>query len=112
VTVYGGIRWAVSYPTGISRTRPASSIAENSGSDAPQAGFATGGMLSRHQMTARSNVQASFEHECQCGNKLQGTIDWPEDTKVNGAITLANSKCSRCHEPVVLPTVRYFVENF
>lgn len=63
-------------------------------------------------MSAVSHVQATYDHECECGSKFSFTVDWPENLVVNSTINLNNLKCPGCQVAVVLPRGEYYVENF
>ena len=63
-------------------------------------------------LTARNCVQATKDHQCDCGTKFTITLDWPENVTANSQITLNNAVCPTCRAPVVLPTASYYVENF
>lgn len=63
-------------------------------------------------MSAVSHVQASYDHECECGAKFSLTVDWPENLVVNSTINFNNVKCPSCQTAVILPRGEYYVENF
>ena len=63
-------------------------------------------------VSALSNVQVSFNYKCECGNEIQGTMEWPENLNVNGSVIVGNEKCHVCHDPVILPKAHYYVDGF
>ncbi|MBO1325341.1 hypothetical protein K2X14_11620 [Acetobacter sp. TBRC 12305] len=61
--------------------------------------------------SAKINVQVTADYECECGNKLEISLEWPEDLIVRGQITVNNARCPMCHSPVVLPRAEYYSEG-
>lgn len=64
------------------------------------------------ELSTKSYVRASLDRECQCGNRFQVTMEWPENLTVNGPLSIDNACCPVCAEHVVLPEACYYVENF
>lgn len=63
-------------------------------------------------LSAVSNLQVSREHTCDCGAQFTFTMEWPENLTYEGAISLKQGQCPMCHQPVLLPKARYWVEAF
>ena len=57
-------------------------------------------------------VQASGQYQCACGQKIDFTVEWPEGVVQTGTVTITDSRCPQCHQPVVLPFGKHWVEDF
>lgn len=69
--------------------------------------------LKTGRVTARNLVRVARSHVCQCGERFEFTLDWPEGmTQQNGNITVSGVQCPNCAKQVVLPPARYWVEEF
>ena len=64
------------------------------------------------RLSATSYVQASLKHECECGNPMEITMQWPEGLTSSGRLNITGVQCPACGAPVVLPAARYWVEDF
>ena len=58
---------------------------------------------------ALTQIQAKYH--CSCGEILNLTLDWPDDTTINGELDISNATCPRCGKPVKFPKASYKAEN-
>lgn len=57
-------------------------------------------------------ARASFTHNCECGQSLSVTLDFPVGLILNSTITLNGSKCPVCGRDIVLPKGSYTVRDY
>ena len=68
--------------------------------------------LATNTWTAKQYIRVTTDYTCECGNRMEIQIDWPEKVSMTSQITLNNLNCPQCHAPVVLPRAHYFVEGY
>lgn len=56
-------------------------------------------------------TQIHAKYHCGCGEILNLTLDWPDNTTVNGELNVSNITCPKCGKPVKFPKASYKAEN-